>query len=345
MSSPQTLTPRQREVLYAIVETYIETGEPVASRTISRRRDDALSPASIRNTMADLYEEGYIDQPHTSAGRVPTEKAFRIYVQSLTAGRRPVMDRARLRADLDEADTLSGRIERSSHLLTEITRNVGIVAAIPTASQTLDQVELVPLSGGRILMVVVTRDRMVRDRVVALPEPVSQDELASIRNYLNANFSGWLLSDARRELRRRLEHDSAAYDAILKRLRVIFSHDLFDLDWPPEIYMDGASFLVGLDLHLTREKMRELFRALEEKKRMLALLDRFLEMPSGEVGVRVGLGEAHPAMKPLSLIGLSVVLPNGISAKIAVLGPLRMNYERIMAAVLDLGDVFQEAVG
>lgn len=344
MPSQPALSPRQREVLYSIVETYIETGEPVASRTISRCRRDSLSPASIRNVMADLFEDGYLDQPHTSAGRVPTEKAFRAYVQSLTAGRRPVIDLEQFRADLSGVESLAGRVERSSHVLTEITRNVGIAAAIPASSQMLDQVELLKLADRRVLMVIVTRDRMVRDKLVFLQEDVSQDELNSIRNYLNANFSGWTLSEARQELRCRLEQESAAYDAILKRLNVLYGMGLLEVDWAPEIYMEGASNLVGLDLHLTREKMRELFRELEEKKRMLQLLDRFLEQPSGEIGVQVGLGEAHPTMRGLSLIGLRVVLPGGLSAKIAVLGPIRMDYERVMSAVLQVGNAFQEAV-
>ncbi len=344
MSDRQELTAREREVVYSVVEAYTETGEPVASRTVAKSRKDALSPASIRNVMADLVEEGYLEQPHTSAGRVPTEKAFRLYVQSLAAGKRPVIDRELLKADLGGAKSVEGRIERASHLLMEITRNIGIAAAIPTSSQTLEQVELLKLADRRVLMVVVTRDRVVRDRVVFVPEDISQDELSSIRNYLNVNFCGWTLSEARQELRRRLEQESAAYDAILRRVMVLYGKGLLEVDWAPEIYMEGTANLVGLDLHLTREKMRELFRALEEKKRMLGLLDRFLEQPSGELGVQIGLAEAHPAMKALSLIGFNAVMPGGLSAKIAVLGPMRMNYERVMSAVLQVGSAFQDTV-
>jgi heat-inducible transcriptional repressor len=228
-------------------------------------------------------------------------------------------------------------------VLTEVTRNVGIAAAIPTSSQTLEQIELVRLADRRVLMVLVTRDRIVRDRVVSVPEEISQDELNSIRNYLNRNFSGWQLSEARHELQRRLDDDSAAYDAILRRLSVLYGKGLLEVGGVAEFYIEGASNLVGLDLHLTRERMRELFRTLEEKKRMLELLDRFLEQP-GEIGVQVGLGEAHPAMKALSLIGLTVLLPGGLSAKVAVIGPVRMNYERVISAVRQVGTVFQQAI-
>ena len=342
MANQQVLTARAREVLHSIVEEYIETGEPVASRTISRGRKDSLSPATIRNVMADLYQEGYLDQPHTSAGRVPTEKAIRAYVESLAARSLPAVELERLRAALSAVESLTERTERSSHFLTEFTRNIGIAVAIPAASQTLEQIELVKLADRRVLMIVVTRDRMVRNRVISLDAEVSQDELNSLRNYVNQNFGGWRLADARQELERRLEQESAAYDNILKGLIVLYGKGLLDVSWTPEVYVEGASNLVAIDLHLTREKMRELFRALEEKKRILHMLDRFLEQPSGELGVYVGLGDAHPAMTALSLIGINVVLPGGVSARIAVLGPIRMNYERVMSAVLQVGNAFQE---
>jgi heat-inducible transcriptional repressor len=340
MRTQQALTPRAKEVLYAIVESYIQSGEPVASRTISRRRSDSLSPASIRNVMADLAESGYLEQPHTSAGRVPTQKAFRAYVESLAARCLPAGDIERLRADLGGVESLAERVERSSHFLTELTRNIGIAAAVPGFSRVLDQIELLKLAEGRILMIVVTHDRLVHERVVFLSEEITQDDLNSIRNYVNRNFSGWNLAEARAELQRRLEQESAVYDAILRRLIMLYSKGLLAVEPAPAVYLEGASNLVGLDLNLTRERMRELFRALEEKKRILELLDRFLEQPAGEVGVQVGLGDIHPAMQPLALIGMHVRLPGGAAFKIAVLGPMRMNYERVMSAVLQVGNTF-----
>jgi heat-inducible transcriptional repressor len=333
----QSVTDRKLRVLHAIVELYIETGEPIASRTVARRMPDNLSPASMRNIMADLFDEGYLAQPHTSAGRVPTEKAFQSYVRCL-AVRRIVSDELRrLRHELSQIGTLEGRIERSSHMLMEMTRGVGIAAAIPGQSQSLDQVDLLRLVDNRVLMVVVTRDQMVRNRVIHVGDPISQDELYSIRNYLNANFSGWALDDIQDEVAERLRQESAAYDAILRKLQVLYDSGLLELGLVPEVHLEGAWNLVGLDLHLTREKLRELFRALEEKKRLLHILNRYLDDPHDEVGVQVGLASAHPAMGELSLIGLTVTLPSGVSGKIAVLGPMRMDYERVMSAVAHVG--------
>jgi heat-inducible transcriptional repressor len=334
MKTDAPLKPRHREVLASIVRTYIETGEPVGSRTISKLRQEELSAASIRNVMADLADEGYLSQPHTSAGRVPTAKAFQFYVSSLAASRVPHHEADRLSHEFSQIDTVEARVERSSYILMEMTLNVGIAAAIPTVSQQLEQIELIPLADRRVLTILVTRDRMVRNRVVMLEEAIPPEELLSIRNYINRNFSGWQLGDARRELVRRMLEDRELFHQALQKIQVLYQKGLLETDFGPEVHMEGASNLLGLDLHLTRETMRDLMRALEEKKRLIELLDRFLEAPEGELAVHVGLEEAHPAMKELALIGMTVRMGAGLPAKVAVLGPMRMHYERVMAAVL-----------
>jgi heat-inducible transcriptional repressor len=262
-------------------------------------------------------------------------------VREINVRRPSAAELARVRTEFTGVGNLTDGVGHSSHVLTELTRNVGITAVIPTSSQVLDQVELLPLADRRVLVVVVTHDRMVRNRVVTLDEEVSPDELISIRNYLNHHFSGWVLSEARQELERRLQLQSAYYDTLLKRLSAFHNRGLLDIDLHPEVHLEGASYLVELDLHLTRNKMRELLHALEEKKRILQLLDRFLERPLGEVGVQVGLGDLHPTMKELSLIGITVTTAGGMTAKIAVLGPMRMRYEKVMATVLQVGRTLQ----
>lgn len=335
-----SLPQRTAEILHSIVHAYIDSGEPVASRTISRQSGTSLSPASIRNIMADLSEEGFLSQPHTSAGRVPTAKAFRDYVHSLHISKGVSVEATRLRNEIRHLDTVEERVEHSSHLLTQISRSMGIAAAIPTDSQILDCVELVGLAGRRVLMVVVTKDRTVRDKVVMVERDLSQDELLSLRNYINMHFSGWTFSAIQREMQARMEQERAVYDLMLQRLSFLLQKGLLDIGLAPTLHTEGASNLVGVELHLTREKLREVFQALEEKQRILELLERFLE-ESGEVAVQVGLGDLHPAMDGLSLIGLTVPLPGGVSAKVAVLGPMRMNYERVMSAVYHVGQALQ----
>src|SRR5579871_2058736 len=239
MLTESPLKNRYQEILSSIVRAYIETGEPVGSRTLSKTRNNELSPASILNVMADLADDGYLSQPHTSAGRIPTEKAFRFYVRSLTASRVANADTERVRSEFAGLQTIGAHVERSSYILMELTRNVGIADAIPPLAQELDQIELVPLSDCRVLAVVVTRDHIVRNRVVALDHPISPDELASIRNYVNRNFSGWQLGDARRELLRRVAEDRALYDATLRNLTVLYQKGMLDVDTSPEVHMEG----------------------------------------------------------------------------------------------------------
>jgi heat-inducible transcriptional repressor len=192
-------------------------------------------------------------------------------------------------------------------------------------------------------MILVTRDRMVRNRVVALERPSSPDELMNIRNYVNRNFSGWQLGAARRELLRRMLEEQARYDAAMSQLQTLCGKGLLEVDTSPEVRMEGASNLLALDLRLTRERMRELLRALEEKSRLMELLDRFLDLPPGQLDIRVGLEEIHPAMKDLALIGVNVRIGSGLPAKVAVLGPMRMHYERVMAAVLQTSRALENA--
>jgi len=334
------LSSRTEQILCSIVRAYIESGEPVASGSISKLRRYNLSPASIRNIMGDLASDGYLQQPHTSAGRIPTEKAFQLYVHGLEAKRLHQDRLGFVRGRLNGAASMEERVERCSHILTELTNGLGIAAAIPTASHALDRIELVSLGERRVVMVVVTKDKMVWDRVVVLEQGVTQDELNTIRNYVNQNFGGWVISEVQVELKRRLEEASAAYDEILRKLILLHEKGLLNVGQAPEVHMEGASNLVSFDFHVTRERLKEMFHALEQKQLILDLLDRFLEDRSGKVGVKVGLGDHDPRFGELSLIGVTVNTPGGMSAKIAVVGPVRMDYESAVSAVLHVGRAF-----
>lgn len=332
---------RSQNILQSIVEAYIETGEPVASRTIARAGGRQLSPATIRNVMADLCDEGYLSQPHTSAGRVPTIKAFRAYVEGLPTRRLGASELLRVRSELSVTDSMGERLEKTSHLLTEMTRNVGIAAAIPTDTQTLAKVEFVLLADTRVLMVVETRDRIVRNRVVALDTRANQDELNTVRNFVNESYSGWTLGAIRRDLRVRLAEDRAAYDTLLCQLQALYQNGLLDLGLTPEVHLEGTSNLFGMDMEFNRDRLREIFRTLEEKQRLLELLDRFLEQSRKDVAIQIGLGDLHPSLQDLSLIGLTVSLPSGISTRVAVLGPLRMNYSQVLSTVYHVGEAIE----
>jgi heat-inducible transcriptional repressor len=253
----------------------------------------------------------------------------------------PASDRNRILQQMQSGENLEERVEIASRVLTEITQNVGIASALPASAQELEHIELVALSGARVLMIVATRDLMVRHRVVTLDRDLKQDDLTQLRNYVNVNFAGWTLEKARAELLRRIEEERALYDAMLQQLTLLCQKGLLVADQDPQLAMDGTSYLMGLDLHLTSEMMRDLFRALEEKKHVVALLDRFLDSPQGQIGIHIGLADAHPLMGDLTLIGVTVDLPSGVRTRIAVLGPMRMNYEKVVPAVLQIGRIFE----
>jgi heat-inducible transcriptional repressor len=300
-----------------------------------------LGPATIRNVMADLADSGYLAQPHTSAGRVPTGKAFRDFAAALPARALPASERNHILQQMQSGENLEERVEIASRVLTELTRNVGIASALPASAQELEHIELIALSGARVLMIVATRDLMVRQRVVTLERDLKQDDLIQLRNYVNSNFAGWTLEKARAELLRRIEEERALYDAMLQQLTLLCQKGLLVADPDPQLAMDGTSYLMGLDLHLTSERMRDLFRALEEKRHVVALLDRFLDSTKGEIGIHIGLAEANPLMGDLTLIGVTIDLPSGVRTRMAVLGPMRMNYEKVIPAVLQIGKTFE----
>src|SRR5712671_2564964 len=160
MTTGAPLNLRYQRILNSIVRAYIETGEPVGSRTISKSRESSLSPATIRNVMADLADEGYLAQPHTSAGRIPTGKAFRDFASTVPTRPLPAADREHIFRQMQSGESLEERVGIASRVLTEITRNVGIASALPSSAQELEHLELIALSERRVLMIVATRDRM-----------------------------------------------------------------------------------------------------------------------------------------------------------------------------------------
>ncbi len=338
-------TGKKRQILHAIVEAYLDSGEAVSSSAVAQRRFTGASPSSatVRNAMAELAELGLLTQTHTSAGRIPTPLAIQSYVSSLGQVRANPLAVSKLQQKLKSIHSISERVEEGSHVLTEITHNVAITASLPSASQQLHQVELLPLAARQYLMVVITSDRSVRNQVVSIDQDLHAEDLAEIRNYINCEFSGWTLNDARRALAERLKDERSQYHALLRRVELFYTRGLFQGSEGPRVFMDGAAYLLGLDLHLTKEKMCELFQALEQKQQILQILDQFLQGSDQTPAIQVGLGDAHPALSGFTLIGVHVPLAGGMSARVAVLGPLRLNYPRTIAAVMEVGQALAES--
>ncbi len=340
---------RNREVLVATLRTYIATGEPVGSRTLSRKRRDGLSAATLRNIMADLEEAGFLEQPHTSAGRVPTERAYRFYVEQVV---RP--DRYQNRNDEEMirqgiAVVAAGPeeiLENASHVLSAITHNLSVVVTATAAETVLGQVYFMALAENRVLVVVVPRGAPARSRVIRLDDQLAQPELDRIANYLNQNFSGWHLEAARAEIVRRLEEERALYDELLRTLAKLWRQGILEAD-VTGVYLEGASHLMARPELQDPNLLRELLRSLEEKERVVRLLSHYIEesdlSEARRARVVIGL-DAEPPMNGFALIGAACTTGGELTGRVAVLGPPRMPYERIMAAVSQVARLVGEAL-
>ena len=343
MSSSGQIGQREREILTAIVETYIATGEPVGSRTLSRINVDGLSPATIRNVMADLSDAGFLEQPHTSAGRVPTPKAYRYFVEQITGrAHLSAADEGLIRQSLSGVSDPQEFLERTSHVLSLISSCVGVAAAVPGGSTALDHVYFSRLAERKILAVVVTRSGVVRDRVLRAERDLSQADLDAAGRYINENFRGWTIENMKAELVRRLEQMRSEYDRLRASLEELYRGGALSgaPATPQNVFVEGVANLVVDEAD--RERLRELLRALEEKERIVELLSAYLSTRQEAVRVVIGLEEAMPQMRNLVLIGAPARVGEEVVGSLAVIGPTRMDYEHTITAVSYIAKMFDK---
>ena len=344
------VSPRERLVLTAIIELYIATGEPVASQAVARyfANKDGLSSATIRNVMATLGEAGLLDQPHTSAGRVPTPAAFRYYVEQITRADAPAarinigsgtdvsplseQRRGQIEDSFSGVATSAEYLERTSHVLALISSGLGVALASSAASQVLEHIHFSRLSQGRVLAVLVTQAGAVFDRLLSLDHELSSLDLETAARYLNENFRGWPIERIRVEVARRMEMERAAYYQLLTSIDELCRKGaLAPSDAAPAIYVDGMANLIAAELD--RERLRQMLLALEAKQRLIDLLSAYVDGRQQEVRVVVGLDEASPAMQDLVLIGAPARLGGGNLGAVAVIASTRIQYQEMIHAV------------
>jgi heat-inducible transcriptional repressor len=340
MAGEIRISPRERAVLTAIIEMYIDTGEPVASQAIARQlgNRDGMSSATIRNVMASLGDAGLLDQPHTSAGRVPAAKAFRFYVEQLNGMARagtPGLTQDRRDQIEDSFSGVSSRqqfLERTSHVLALISNGVGVAVAASADFHALEHIHFSRLSAGRVLAVVVTKAGAVLDRVLALDHDLSHTELSTAANFLNENFRGWSMEKIRRELEHRIEQERHEYDQLIHSVGELCRKGALDGDGDgPTIYVEGIGNLLASQVD--RDRLRQLLGALEAKRRLIELLNAYVDARQQNVRVVVGLEETIPEMHSMVLIGAPALVGSESLGTVAVLGPVRLQYQETMNAV------------
>jgi heat-inducible transcriptional repressor len=342
MESSGPIGHREREILTAIVETFIATGEPVGSRMLSRSNREGLSPATIRNVMADLSEAGFLDQPHTSAGRIPTTEAYRYYVEQISG-------EAHL-APGDETlitDSLAGIsdaeefLERTSHVLSLISRNVGVAVAAGGPKNALEHVYFSRLGDQKVLAVLVTRTGLVRDRVLRLDLPQADLDLAG--RYINENFRGWTMEAMRAELQRRVDQERSEYDRLMQSLEQLYKQGALTTDGAGDaVFVEGAANLVAGEQD--RERLQQMLKTLEEKGRVVELLSAYLDVKQEAVRVVIGLDETLPSMSNFVLIGAPARVGHEVMGSLAVIGPTRIDYQHTITAVSYIARLFDKVL-
>ncbi len=333
------ITPRQRAILTTIVERYIATGEPVGSATIAASLS-ATSPATIRNEMVALTDAGLLEQPHTSAGRIPTAAAFRLYVANIDS---PILQHTRdaIDARFHGVAGTQAVLERTSHVLATLTSGVGVaIASVPGGDQ-LEHVHFSHLAASRVLAVVVTRGGMVRDRVLALDHDLSLTELTTAANFLNENFRGWEIERIRVELAHRVETERREYHRLLTAVQQLWAGAV-----PPtlgqSIYVEGVANLVGAQTDpADRDRLREILSALEAKQKLVDLLNAYIDTRQESVRVIFDLEEQAPEMAGLVLIAAPARFAGEQHGTVGVLGSRRMQYEQTVNAVAYIAQVLE----
>ena len=342
MPNPGQIGPREREILTAIIETYISTGEPVGSRTLSRVNKDGLSPATIRNVMADLVDAGFLDQPHTSAGRVPTAQAYRYYVDQISG--KAVLsaeDRRLISSTLQGTVDIQQFLERTSHLLSLVSSGVGVALARTGPENALEHVHFSRQGPNKVLAVVVTRSGVVHDRIMRLERDLDQTDLDTAANYINANFRGWTVDKVKGEIGRRIEHERTEYDRLMQSLKELYKSGALSAEEPSaNVVVEGvANLVVNEEDH---GRLRELLKTLEEKERVAELLSAYLDTRQEAVRVVIGLEEAVPQMRNFVLIGAPARVGGEMRGSLAVIGPTRMDYQHTITTVSYIAQLFDK---
>jgi heat-inducible transcriptional repressor len=343
--TPPALDQRRKEVLRSLVDLHVETGEPVGSESLARALHRAVSPATLRNIMADLEALGYLEHPHTSAGRMPTDEGYRFYVDSLMGELRPLppQDAAAIQEGLRRPDDSANQVlENASRLLSRLSRQVGFVVLPEIDLASFRHIDLVRLAPPRILVVMVSTTGIVTNKVVEVEEPLTQEQLQACANYLNTHFAGMPLREIRGRLLDLMREEKALYDSLLKSVVALGNRAFAGEGEDAAVYLDGTANILSRPEFEDLERMRALFRTFEEKSRLVRILNACI---AGE-GLRIVIGHENPApdLKDLSLVAARNPVAGDAGWSLGVLGSTRMEYARVLSLVDHVARSVSEAL-
>ena len=326
------LNERSQLVLHSIIESYIQSSEPIGSRTLSKSIGLSLSPATIRNIMSDLAELGYLVQNHTSAGRVPTDKAYRFYVNSLPPKSRvPEQIKQKISTVSNEQGTQVEEIlAEAVRKLAELTNFASVVTKPKTSVSKLQRIELIRISDDRVLVILVTKAGVVRDKVIFVKESPSQELLNSVTTFMNEKFKNQSMEEIRNEIHQSMVENHDRYNDFLPHA-IRLGKKVFEFDQPGEILIDGQMNLL-LDSHFNEQSsVRLLIDAFDQKSEIMKILDDSMK----QKGVRIFIGNENDfkQLKGCSLITASYRNKQNVLGSIGVVGPTSMDYKMIISMV------------
>src|ERR1700694_3834713 len=335
---------RNRQILADIVRTYIESGEPVSSRAISARFEETLSTATIRNIMVDLEDGGFLYQPHTSAGRVPTAAAYRFFAQEIASQATiTVGDREWIQREMGGATSAAEITERAGHILAEVSNGLGIIVSPPLSKTVLEHARMWLLPARRGVGVVLSPGGNALDKILRPHRPFPQIELDATADFLNRHFSGWTLEAIRADLLQKLATERERYEGIVRSALTLCDPAVLSDRSAEEVHVEGAAQIVGTGQFADQGQRRDLLEAIEEKHRLVGVLNACIETPE-PVYVQIGVKEISEAGENLALISAPYTRSDLVQGSLGVLGPTRMHYERAMTAVAYVAQLFSEAL-
>jgi heat-inducible transcriptional repressor len=329
----EPLGERAQHLLRILIESYIRDGQPVGSRALSRESGLQLSSATVRNVMADLEELGFVASPHTSAGRIPTDKGYRFFVDTLLQVR-PLAeaDSTQIRRQFEAGRDSTDLITTVSQLLSSVTQLAGVVTLPRTRAAQISQVEFVPLSENRVLVVLVFNDREVQNRIIQTEKRYAAEDLKRASNFLNEQFRGRSVTEARQEILRQLSEAHAHLNQIMLEA-ITVAQQAFDggSDGRLEYVIKGETNLMGMAELTGVEKLRRLFEAFNEKRDFLHLLDHSIK--AERVQIFIGHESGYQTLDDCSVVTAPYGDGDSVIGVLGVIGPTRMAYERVIPIV------------
>jgi heat-inducible transcriptional repressor len=336
------LDSRARHLLRALIAEYIRDGQPVGSRTLARMAGLDVSPATIRNVMADLEEIGLVAAPHTSAGRVPTAQGYRVFVDSLLEIK-PLdpNDEARITRSIPDVAGTQALLSNASALLSGITRFVGLVTVPRREQFAFRHIDFVAVGGNRLLVILVFTDNEVQNRVVEMPRPYSGSELEQMANYLNAQFAGLPLDEIRARLVAEMSQARADLDRTMAAA-IEVANAALRIESREDVLVSGTGNLLGVQDLARIDRLRELFEAFQRKQELLRLLEDCIHAD----GVRLFIGEesGFEALGQCSLVAAPYGADGKVLGVLGVIGPTRMAYDRVIPVVQATARVVSNAL-